>query len=155
MCHPWNPVDTYRSTRLAKNTEGACGPGGTLQEEEEFIAWATGRPTAAEPGYVCPTALLAQGFSLPARLCRLWALCDPGPPLLPAETEGRKAQSREWGQDGEAPTRVDPPTTHLIPILTGAPVWPCRAGQPNGALGTVTTSGAKGPFFTLGEKRET
>lgn len=159
MCHPWNPMDTYRSTRLPKRTERAWGPGGTLQEEEELISWATSRVTAAEPGSLCPTAIPAPGFSLPARLCRLWALCDPGPPLLPAETEKRQRVRRlrpgRGGQDGDAPTRVNPPTTHLVTILTRAPMWSCRAGQPNGALGTVTTSGAKGAFFTLEEKRET
>lgn len=94
--------------------------------------------------------------------------CSPLPPLGPLrpgsptspcrgkeKTEGRRAQSRKMGKDGDVPTQVNPPTTHLITVLTRAPMWSCRPGQANGALGTITASGAKGPFFTLGEKRET
>lgn len=56
--------------------------------------------------------------------------------------EGRKARSRDGGG-------IHPPATHLVTILTWAPKWSRRTRQPNGALGTVTTSGAKRPFFTL------
>lgn len=123
---------------------GPAGPGGPCRRKRSLSGGQRAESQPQTPSSLCPTAVPAQGFSLPARLCPPWALCDPGPPILPAETrkqhEGRKARSR----DGGGGSTLQPLT--LSPSSPGPPGGPAGPGSPMGPWAPSRPAGPRGPF---------